>query len=56
MEKAKIVLGLIIFLTALSVFLFGPEQHEPVLAFAGVILRPQTATALSISSWFSVHC
>jgi hypothetical protein len=48
MEKVKILLGLSIFLAALSLFLFGPEQHEPSLAFAGLILHPRTATALSI--------
>ena len=48
MGKAKIVPGVSIFLTALSLFLFGPEQHEPALTFAGVVLRPRTATALSI--------
>jgi hypothetical protein len=48
MGKVKILLGVSIFLTALSLFLFGPEHHEPALTFAGFVLRPQTATALSI--------
>jgi hypothetical protein len=48
MEKAKIFLGLGIFLAALSLFLFGPEQHEPDLRFAGLVLRPRTATAVSV--------
>jgi hypothetical protein len=48
MEKAKILLSLSIFLAALSLFLFGPEQHEPDLTFVGLVLRPRTATALSI--------
>jgi hypothetical protein len=48
MGKAKILLGIVIFLTALSLLLFGPAQHEPALTFAGFVLLPRTATALSI--------
>lgn len=48
MAKLKILLGLGVFLVALSVFLFGPEQHEPDLRFAGLVLRPRTASALSV--------
>ena len=48
MEKLKILAGIGIFLTALSLFLFGPELHEPPLAFAGLVLRPRTATIVSI--------
>jgi hypothetical protein len=48
MEKAKILLGLSIFLAALSVFLFGPEQDASALTIVGLVLYPRTITALSI--------
>jgi len=45
---AKILLGIAIFLAALSLFVFGPERGEEALRLGGLDLDSRTATALSI--------
>lgn len=48
MTIAKILLGIAIFLAALSLFVFGPEHGEEALRLGGLDLDSRTATALSI--------
>lgn len=48
MTIAKILLGIAIFLAALSLLVFGPERGEEALRVGGVDLDSRTATALSI--------
>jgi len=45
---AKTLLGIAVFLAALSLFLFGPEQGEEALRVGGLDLDSRTATALSL--------
>jgi len=46
--RAKILLGIAIFLVALSLFLFGPKQGEAPFRVAGLDLDSRTATAVSL--------
>ncbi len=48
MSTVKIALGIVIFLAALSLFVFGPAHGEAPLMVAGMDLDSRTATAVSI--------